>query len=91
MVRQVVERGFNINKDSQVENLCEKSLVSFRLVSVEVLFRGDTSKLDIPPALALSCKQAYSKYKEELGDNTLWMKKEKKWKRRSSQICRKSR
>ena len=47
-----VERGFNINKDTQVENLRETSLVSLRLVYDEVLVRGDISNLDIPPALA---------------------------------------
>ena len=60
-----VERGFNINKDTQVENLRETSLVSLRLVYDEVL----VSKWDIPPAVALSCKQAYSKYKEDLAKN----------------------
>ena len=40
-VQAPVERGFNINKDTEVENFHEDSLVQFRLVYDEILARGD--------------------------------------------------
>ena len=62
-----VERGFNINKETEVENLKEESLVALRFIFDEILSRGDDiSKFEIAPELYLSCQMAYKRYKEEL-------------------------
>ena len=62
-----MERGFNINKDTEVENLHEDTLVQLRLVYDEILARGDDiTTMEISPELSLSCKQASSRYKEYL-------------------------
>ena len=58
-----VERGFNINKSTAVENLQEDSLVALRLVYDEIIVRGDDiAGIAITPELAISCHNARQKY-----------------------------
>ena len=66
-----VERGFNINKSSKVENLKEDTLVPIRLVFDEILARDDNvATLDISPELALSCQNAKRKYDDYLAQSS---------------------
>ena len=59
------ERGFNVNKDTEVENLQEQSLIALRFVYDEILDRGgDLSKMIISSELSLSCQQAYRRYNQ---------------------------
>ena len=61
-----VERGFNINKQTLVDNLEEVSLTSLRTVYDEILQHGSIRSFPITNSLLLSCKTASSKYKNEL-------------------------
>ena len=61
-----VERGFNVNKDTEVENLEEDSLVAPRLVYDTIVSRDDIDIVnrEIPSDLSLSCQLAHKKYEE---------------------------
>ena len=62
-----VERGYNINKETEVENLKVDSLVALRFVFDEILSRGDDiPKFEISPELYLSCQMAHKRYNEDL-------------------------
>ena len=61
-----VERGFNINKQTMVDNLQEVSLTSLRIVYDEILVHGSFKAFTITKSLLLSCQAACRKYKNEL-------------------------
>ena len=62
-----VERGFNINEETEVENQSEESIVALRFVFDEILSRGDDiPKFQIPSELYLSCQMAHKRYTEDL-------------------------
>lgn len=62
-----IERGFNVNKEVQVENLMKESLISQRIVYDQL--RSSESKIHeipIPRQLILSCKSAHQRYAQSL-------------------------
>ena len=60
-----VEHGFNINKQTMVDNLQHVSLSSLRMIYDEIQVHGSVKEFPITNKLMLSCKSASRKYKEE--------------------------
>ena len=64
--QSAVERGFNVNKQTLVDNLQEVSLTSLRSVYDEILYHGGIRSFPIDNSLLLSCQTAGTKYRNEL-------------------------
>ena len=61
-----VERGFNVNKQTLVENLEELGLTSLRMVYDEILCHGGSiNDFPVSTSLLLSCQSAHMKYKND--------------------------
>ena len=63
-----VERGFSVNKEVEVENLRDQTLVAQRLVCDQVVQAGGVTKVPITNALLVSAamaRQRYESYLEE--------------------------
>ena len=62
-----VERGFNVNKQTMVENLEELGLTSLRMVYDEIMYHGGKIKdFPIPSSLLFACQSAHMKYKNDM-------------------------
>ena len=62
-----VERGFNVNKQTMVENLEELGLTSLRMVYDEIMYHGGNIKdFPIPSSLLLDCQSPHMNYKIDL-------------------------
>ena len=64
--QSAVERGFNINNETMVDNLKEMSLTSLRSVYDEIVQHGSIRSFPIDTSLLISCKAAASKYFKDL-------------------------
>lgn len=62
-----VERGFSINKEIEVENMKEHTLVAHRLICDKVKASGGVLKVPITKPLLASCSLARQKYEQYLG------------------------
>ena len=64
--QSAVERGFNIKKQTLVDNLLEVSLSSLRTVYDEIVHHGSIRSFPINNSLLLSCQSAGTKYNNDL-------------------------
>jgi hypothetical protein len=63
-----VERGFSINKEIEVENLLEESLVAQRIIYDHIVSKGGIVNVTISKELMLSVSAARQKYMTYLDD-----------------------
>ena len=57
-----VERGFNVNQQTMVENLEELGLISLRMVYNEIINHGgEIRDFPIPTSLFIACQSAHQK------------------------------
>ena len=62
-----VEHGFNVNKQTMVENPEELGFTLLRMVYDEIMYHGRNIKdFPIPSSLLLACQSAHMKYKNDL-------------------------
>ena len=61
-----VERGFSVNKELEVENLANQSLVAQRLVSDHINAVGGILMISIAQPLLASCSAARKRYERSL-------------------------
>ena len=60
-----VERGFNVNKKTAVENLEELGLTSLRMIYDAIMYHGGKVKdFPIPNSLLIACQSASAAYKD---------------------------
>ena len=80
-----VERGFSVNKELEVENLQEKSLVAQRLVCEYVKLHGGVSHVPLTKPLLHSASMAHQRYKQHLDQLRDSRKTEEQtWKRKTT-------
>ncbi|GBN16550.1 hypothetical protein AVEN_227752-1 [Araneus ventricosus] len=78
----VVERGFSVNKNIEVENLKEESYVAKRLILDELKKCGGVDSFKITKELRLYAKNARSKYVENIDEQKLQSQNDEKNKKR---------
>ena len=62
-----MERGFNVNQQTMVENLEELDLTSPRIVYDEIMYySGEIKDFPIPTSLLSACQSAHQKYENDL-------------------------
>ena len=66
--QSAVERGFNINNETMVDNLKKMSLASLRSVYDEIVQHGSIRSFPIDNSLLISCIAAASKYFKDLDE-----------------------
>ena len=64
--QSAVERGFNVNKQTLVDNIKDVSLTSLRTVYDEILQHESIRSFPINNSLLLSCQAAGTKYRNDL-------------------------
>ena len=57
-----VERGFSVNKEIEVENMRQETLIAQRLICDHVRSVGGIDNIHLSNELLVSCKMAHSKY-----------------------------
>jgi len=57
-----IERGFSVNKQIDVNNLCQEVLIAHRIVHDHVISVGGTMRVDITKALMTSCQASRNRY-----------------------------
>ena len=76
-----VERGFSINKEIEVENLAEESVVAQRVICDTVMSLGGIHNVDISKSLLASAAAARQQYINHLEEKNAEEKEEKKLKK----------
>ena len=64
--QSAVERGFNINKHTLLNNLKDATLTSLRSVYDEIISHGSIRSFPIDNSLLLSCNSAGTRYENDL-------------------------
>ena len=71
-----VERRFSVNQQTMAENLEELGLTSLRMVYDEIMYHGGEIKdFSIPTSPLIGCQSAHQKYKSDLDQNDLDLKR----------------
>lgn len=60
------ERGFSVNKEVLIDNLCEESLIAQRRVYDALLYHGGVQKIEITKSLLHAARNAHNFYQEAL-------------------------
>lgn len=63
-----VERGFSVNREIEVENMKERTLVTQRIISDRISYVGGLTNVSITKELLLSASSARQKYRSFLED-----------------------
>ena len=65
--QSLVERGFNVNQQTMVENLEELGLTSLRMIYDEIMYHGGEIKdFPIRTSLLIACESEHQKYENDL-------------------------